>query len=100
MAVMADKGFLIDDCVPGKVYCPPFLSKQSQMPAAQVHPTQEIAHLIVHIERLIGRIKLNKLFQSEIPMSRVGSINCIWTVVCLLTNYQCGPLVKAWAKEQ
>ncbi|CAB1316372.1 unnamed protein product [Coregonus sp. 'balchen'] len=86
MAVMAVKGFLIDDCVPGKVYSPPFLSKQSQMPAAQVHQMQEIAHLRVHIEK--------------IPVSLMGSINCVWAVACLLTNYQCGPLVKAWAKEQ
>uniref|UniRef100_A0AAR2IUP2 THAP-type domain-containing protein n=1 Tax=Pygocentrus nattereri TaxID=42514 RepID=A0AAR2IUP2_PYGNA len=44
MAVMVDKGFLITDCVKCKVYCPPFLSKQSQMPAYQVTETQSIAH--------------------------------------------------------
>ena len=50
MAVMADKGFLIQDCIPGKLYRPPFLSKQSQMPADQVKKTQEIAHRRVHVE--------------------------------------------------
>lgn len=99
MAVMADKGFLIEDCIPGQLYRPPFLSKQAQMPAEQVQKTQEIAHLRVHVERLIGRIKLNKLFQSDIPMSLMGSINAVWTVACLLCNYQYGPLVKAWSSE-
>ena len=99
MAVMADKGFLIDDCIPGKLYIPPFLSKQSQMPATDVNKTKEIAHLRVHVERIIGRIKLCKLFQSEIPVSLMGSINALWTVACLLSNYQYGPLVKAWAQE-
>ena len=99
MAVMADKGFLIDDCIPGKLYRPPFLSKQSQMPAAHVNKTQEIAHLRDHDEGVIGRIKLCQLFQSDVPVSLMGSINALWTVACLLSNYQYGPLVKAWAQK-
>ena len=97
MAVMADKGFLIEDCIPGKLYRPPFLSKHCQMPAEHVKKTQEIAHLRVHVERVIGRIKFKNLFHSDIPVSQMGSINSTWTVACLLTNYQYGPLVKAWA---
>ncbi|CAB1332472.1 unnamed protein product [Coregonus sp. 'balchen'] len=41
MAVMANKGFLIDYLVPGKVYCPPFLLKQSQMPTAEVRSPED-----------------------------------------------------------
>lgn len=99
MAVMADKGFLIDECVPGPVYRPPFLSKQSQMPAHQVRQTQEIARLRVHVERLIRRVKENKLFDTIIPLSIAGSINQLFSVACVLLNYQCKPLVKAWAKK-
>ena len=43
MAIMVDKGFLIYDCVNCKVYCPPFLSKQSQMPAHSILHIQKIA---------------------------------------------------------
>ena len=39
MAVMVDKGFVISDCCKSKVYCPPFLSKNKQMPACQVKET-------------------------------------------------------------
>ena len=31
IAVMVDKGFTIDDLVPGKVHTPPFLGKNSQL---------------------------------------------------------------------
>ena len=98
MAVMVDKGFLIHDCVKCKVYCPPFLSKQSQMPAESVLQTQKIAQLRVHVERVIRRVKENKLFESVIPLSIAGSINQIFTVACLLSNYQNKALVSSWVK--
>ncbi len=31
MAIMVDKGFLVDDCVPCKVYRPAYLSKREQL---------------------------------------------------------------------
>ncbi|XP_033986621.1 uncharacterized protein LOC117482592 [Trematomus bernacchii] len=62
MAVMVDKGFLISDCCKCKVYCPPFLSQQKQMPAYQVRETQAIARLRVHVERVIRRNKREQAF--------------------------------------
>lgn len=99
MAIMVDKGFLVDDCVPCKVYRPAYLSKREQMSADEVRETQSIARLRVHVERLIRRVKQHKLFDTVIPLSITGSINQLYTVVCLLVNYQNGPLVKAWAKD-
>lgn len=99
MAVMADKGFRIDDIVPCKVYRPPFLSKKSQLSHNEVMETQEIAWLRVHVERAIRRIKENKLFETVIPLTISGSINQLFAVACLLANYQNKPLVKAWAKD-
>nr|XP_055049623.1 uncharacterized protein LOC129435205 [Misgurnus anguillicaudatus] len=87
MAIMVDKGFLVEGLVPGPVHRPAFLSKMAQM---------SIARLRVHIERLIRRVKENKLFDTTIPLSIAGSINQIFTVACLLSNYQNRPLVKKW----
>ncbi|KAL4007773.1 hypothetical protein ACER0C_001625 [Sarotherodon galilaeus] len=98
MAVMVDKGFLITDCCKCKVYCPPFLSKQKQMPAYQVKETQAITRLRVHVERVIRRIKQNKLFDSIITMSHVYNINQLFAVACMLSNYQNTALVKKWVK--
>ncbi|XP_041957371.1 uncharacterized protein LOC121715573 [Alosa sapidissima] len=95
MAVMVDRGFLIEDIVPCKIYRPAFLAGRSQMSAAEVRETQAIARLRVHVERLIRRVKEHKFFDTEIPLRLFGSINQLYTVACLLTNYENGPLVKA-----
>ncbi|KAK0156628.1 hypothetical protein N1851_000060 [Merluccius polli] len=99
MAVMVVRGFLIDDIVPCKIYRPAFLAGRSQMSDIEVRETQAIAHLRVHVERLIRRVKEHKFFDSEIPLRLFGSINQLYTVACLLTNYENGPLVKAWVKK-
>ncbi|PWA15679.1 hypothetical protein CCH79_00020897 [Gambusia affinis] len=88
MAVMVDEGFLISDCVKWKVYCPPFLSTKPQTASQNVLQSQKVARLRVHIERLTQRVKENKLFDSVIPLSMVGNINKLFTVACLLVNYQ------------
>ncbi len=96
---MVDRGFLVDDLVPCKIYRPAFISGRSQMSACEVRETQAIARLRVHVERLIRRVKEHKFFDTEIPLRLFGNINQLYTVACLLTNYENGPLVKAWAKK-
>ncbi|XP_061584291.1 uncharacterized protein LOC133449172 [Cololabis saira] len=97
MAVMVDKGFGIDDVVPCKVYRPPFLTKGSQLSHGEVLVTQDIARLRIHVERTIKHIKENKLFDTIIPLTICGSINQLFAVACLLSNYQNKPPVKVWA---
>ncbi|XP_074517129.1 uncharacterized protein LOC141783628 isoform X1 [Sebastes fasciatus] len=89
-AVMVDKDFLVDDLVPGKVHRPAFLSKGNQTSAHDGLETR----LRVHVERLTRRVKENKLFDTEIPSSISGSITQLFTVACLLSNYQNAPLLK------
>lgn len=100
LAIMVDKGFLVKDCVPCKVHIPSFLSKRAQLSGPEVTKTQSIARLRVHVERLIRRVKEHKIFSTEIPLSLTGSINQLYTVACLLVNYQNKPLVKSWASTQ
>ncbi|XP_031591100.2 uncharacterized protein LOC116316630 [Oreochromis aureus] len=99
MAIMVDEGFLMSDCVDWKVYCPAFLSQNSQMLAHSGFKRQKIARLSAHVERVSRRVKENKLFDSVIPLSIAGSIKEIFTVACLLINYQNKPLVRARAKK-
>lgn len=96
MAVMVDESFLINDLVPYEAHQFPSLSNGDQMSAGKVLGTQSIAHVRVCVERLIRRIKENKQFDTVFPLSISGSINHIFTVACLLSNYQKGPLVKKW----
>lgn len=97
MAIMVDKGFLVEDLVPCKVHIPAFLKKKTQLSGAEVRRTQSIARLRVHVERVIRRVKEHRLFSTVIPLSLTGSFNQLFAVTCLLTNYQHGPIVKAWA---
>ena len=75
MAIMVDKGFLVVNLFPGKVYRPTFLVKNIQMAKEDVDHTQSIACLRVHVERCNRRVKENKLVEKVIPfwMLRVVS---------------------------
>ncbi|XP_076838959.1 uncharacterized protein LOC143484209 [Brachyhypopomus gauderio] len=99
MAIMVDKVFLVEDCIPCKVHIPTFLSKRAQLSRSEIRTSQSIARLRVHVERVIRRVKEHKIFSTVIPLSITGSINQIFTVACLLVSYQNGPLVKAWANN-
>ena len=68
-AVMADKGFQIQDILPLGVdlNIPPFLGIDAQMSAKDVVRTQQIASLRIHIERAINKEK--ELFNTRNIMS-------------------------------
>lgn len=59
-AVMADKGFTIEDDLKGveaSLIIPPFLTnKRKNFSEAEVQKTQQIARLRIHVERAIRRV--------------------------------------------
>ncbi|XP_061162591.1 uncharacterized protein LOC133200491 [Saccostrea echinata] len=92
--VMADKGFLIEDLLDKKqasLIIPPFLGEKGKFSASEVAQTHEIARLRIHVERAIRRIKEYHIFDGVIPLNLAASINQIWTVCAILTNFR-GPL--------
>ena len=56
MTIMADKGFLVKECVPCKVHIPTFLSKKAQLSRPEVRKIQSFTRLRVHVEHVIGRV--------------------------------------------
>jgi hypothetical protein len=92
--VMVDKGFLIQDLLETKratVVIPPFLGNKGKFSQEEVSKTHEIARLRIHVERAIRRIKEYHIFDGVIPLNLAPSINQIWTVCAILTNFR-GPL--------
>ena len=88
-SVMANRGFTIEDeldKIGVTLNIPSFLGGREQLTKAEVKESQTIASVRIHVERAIQRIKKFKIIRNEIPLSLHGSINQIWTVVCLLTN--------------
>ena len=94
--LMADRGFTIEDLLTPlgvKLNIPPFLGDRDQMEGSEVVETQQIASLRIHIERAIRRVKEYDILSSVMHASVAASANQIWTVCCLLTNFQ-NPLIS------
>lgn len=88
-AVMADKGFRIEDLLEKngvKLNLPPFLKGGTFSPE-EVKSTKEIAALRIHVERRIQRIKAFHIFDRPIPLTLAPLINQIWTVTAILSNF-------------
>ncbi len=63
-----------------------------QFTPEQVKETEEIASVRIHVERAIGRVKEYRIFD-KVPLSMMGSINQLWVIACILSNFQL-PLIK------
>lgn len=89
--VMVDKGFPIQNMLAPlgcTIVIPPFLREKAQFEAAEVDTTHQIARLRIHVERAIRRVKEYHIFDGVIPLSLAGTINQLWTVCCILTNFR------------
>ena len=99
--VMADRGFTIQDLLLQKsafLIIPPFTrkcnwGKGKRLNQSEIVKTRAIAHVRIHVERAIGRIKDFQIFSTIIPLSMKNQISGIVSVVSALCNLQ-PPLVK------
>ncbi|XP_049276220.1 uncharacterized protein LOC119387324 [Rhipicephalus sanguineus] len=88
-AIMADRGFLIDDICADhliELIRPPFKKQQKQMSKGDALRTQKIASARVHVERAIQRMKIFKALSTRIPWSMVGLLDDIVIVAAGITN--------------
>ena len=95
--VLADRGFDIQESVGLKcaeVKIPSFMKGRKQLPALEVESTRNIAHVRIHVERVIGLAR-NKytILSGTVPIDYllsaegdVPAIDKIVTVCCCLTN--------------
>lgn len=102
--VMADRGFNVQESVTqayAKLEIPAFTKGKSQLSALEVEKTRDLAHVRIHVERVIGLV-MNKytFLQSIIPLTYLNSkpgekptIDKIVTVCCALTNL-CPPIIS------
>ena len=69
----------------GDVLAMPSLTRgKSQMPAKDVDESRKIAHVHIHVERVIGRLKTFKILNSTIPISQVDLLNVMIAVSALV----------------
>ena len=88
--MMADKGFDMQDLLVKHgllLNIPPFKGSAA-LQFCDVQKTQTIVRVQIHVERVIGQVKRRyRILQSVISLSTAGSINQIWSVCCMLTNF-------------
>lgn len=88
-AIMADKGFLIDNiCAEKKIklYRPPFLRNKKQLTAEEAIFNTNIAAARIHIERCNQRIKIFKILCAKFPFSLIHLIEDVFVIACAITN--------------
>ncbi|XP_073670948.1 uncharacterized protein [Paramisgurnus dabryanus] len=96
--VLADRGFNIRESVGmmcAEVKIPTFTRGRAQLEAKDVEETRAIAHLRIHVERVIGVVRNKfKFLHSTVPVNmllkcegeNVMALDKIVTVCCALTN--------------
>ncbi|XP_057296171.1 uncharacterized protein LOC130625115 [Hydractinia symbiolongicarpus] len=95
-AIMADRGFLIEDYVKPlgvELIMPSFLKGREQFSESEVVKSQQIASERIHVERMIQRLKCFRIFDRVIPVNMLNSLNQIISVCGILTNFQ-DPILK------
>lgn len=77
--VLADRGFLIGDTLgilQAKLVIPAFTKGKTQLHPLEIEATRHIAHVRIHVERIIGVIKNKfRMFKGPLPISmlKVGN---------------------------
>ena len=72
--VLADQGFLVEEelATRGALLCiPVFTRGKKQMTAKDIDISRQIAHVRIHVERVIGRLKKFKILNTTIPIAQV-----------------------------
>lgn len=88
VAVMVDRGFLIDHAAPCKVHRPAFFYQQPRTCSERSRITPSVARLRAHVQRCLARVKENQLFSKAAPLRVCGSVEELFSVACYLVNYQ------------
>ncbi|XP_077515550.1 uncharacterized protein LOC144125752 [Amblyomma americanum] len=88
-AIMADRGFLIDEICAHyliDLIRPPFKKPKQQLSKGEALRTQTIASARVHVERAIQRMKTLKILATKVPWNMVGQLDDILMIIAGITN--------------
>ncbi|XP_065651138.1 uncharacterized protein LOC136079334 [Hydra vulgaris] len=87
--VLADRGFtLVEEFATqgGILKLPKFTKGKKQMSSAEVDESRQIAHVRIHVERVIGRLRKFRILQSIIPITQVDLLDNVMVMITSLVN--------------
>ncbi|XP_065642899.1 uncharacterized protein LOC136074501 [Hydra vulgaris] len=87
--VLADRGFtLVEEFATqgGILKLPKFTKGKKQMSSAEVDGSRQIAHVRIHVERVIGRLRKFRILQSIIPINQVDLLNNVMVMITSIVN--------------
>ena len=86
---MADRGFTMEEELATRyatLKIPAFTKNKKQMSTKNVHNSRKISNVCIHVERVIGRTKKFKIWNSIIPIKMVDLLDSVMVVICALVN--------------
>lgn len=89
--VLADRGFLISEDLAARnssLLIPAFTRGQKQLSQRDVEKTRKLAHVRIHVERAIERIKNFKILCTTMSMNLVPHVDNIVTICSAICNLQ------------
>lgn len=89
--VMADRGFTVAQelaCMGVGLRTPAHTKGKKQLSQRDTELSRELSRVRIHVERVIGRMKVYKLLRSRIPITLMRDVDDIVTVVAALCNMQ------------
>ncbi|XP_047135308.2 uncharacterized protein LOC101238062 [Hydra vulgaris] len=87
--VLADRGFtLVDEFATkrGILKIPKFTKGKKQMFSAVVDESRQIAHVRIHVERVIGRLRKFRILQNIISLTQVDLLDDVMVIITSLVN--------------
>ena len=87
--IVADRGFLIEDELNSRgaiLKIPRFTKGKNQLSAKGVDESRQLAHVRIHVERVIGRLKDFRILQTVVPITQVKLLDQIMTIICGVIN--------------
>lgn len=87
--VLADRGFLVREelaTVGATLRIPSFTKGKSQLPGSCVDTSRQLSRVRIHVERVIGQLKMFHILNTVIPISQVDMLDHIVTICAGLTN--------------
>ncbi|XP_047138616.1 uncharacterized protein LOC124814720 [Hydra vulgaris] len=87
--VLADRGFtLVEEFATkgGILKLPKFTKGKKQMSSAEVDESRQIAHVRIHVERVIGRLRKFRILQNIIPLTQVDLLDDVMVTITSLVN--------------